>query len=137
MPKQEKAPKPESVPSVFEPSTVPALRPDSFKAGRKLTLDLVSISKLKEIIIGCQSELTVNSLPSKFTESGKADAYTVDVANVLTGEEFMLVCNTVLASALRRAGEPLTGRYFAIRVGEIQNGKRYRSVEVVEVFRVE
>lgn len=127
----------ETTPSVFGESRLPAMRPESFKPGRKLTLDLISISKLEEVIIGAQGELTVTELPSKFTENGKANAWTLDAFNVMTGEEFMLACNTVLASALRRAGEPLTGRYFAIRVGEIKPGKRYRTVEVVEVFRVE
>jgi hypothetical protein len=58
---------------------------------------------------------------------------TVDVMDVLTGQNWCLICNAVLASAFRRAGEPLAGRYFAIRAGEIVAGKRYRKIDVVEL----
>lgn len=104
---------------------------------RRLTVDVTNISKLGELLALTQSDLYTRELPSTFHPSGKATVYCVDVVNVLTGEEYMLACNTVLASALQRAGTPLAGRYFAIRCGEIVAGKRYRRVDVVELERAE
>ena len=107
-----------------------------FKAKKKLTLDVQSISKVKELLCQCTSELYLEEMPSKYAENGKAQAYCVDVVDLLRSEEFMLICNAILARSLQRAGEPLTGRYFAIQVGDIAAGKTYRKVDVVELDRV-
>jgi hypothetical protein len=109
---------------------------NGFRTKRKLTLDIISVSKLAEageFIVRCDSELTVNALPSQFSTDGKAEAWTVDVTKHPTGEQFMLACNAVVASALRRAGTPLAGRHFAIEVGPKRPGKRYRDTRVEEL----
>lgn len=136
------------------PSTAP-----KFTRKRRITLDVTNLQKLGAVVACMQSELYEKELPSKFHPSGKAISTCVDIVNVHTGEEYMLACNTVLASALRRAcmggipqngGSPdaafepgvvrmipLTGRYFAMRCGEVEAGKRYRRVDVVELERAE
>ena len=111
-------------------------KPSNFKAKKRLTLDVQSISKVKELLCQCTSELYLEEMPSKFAENGKAQAYCVDVVDLLRSEEFMLICNAILARSLQRAGEPLAGRYFAIQVGDIAAGKTYRKVDVVELDRV-
>lgn len=126
-----------------------------FTRKKRITLDVTNLQKLGAVIACMQSELYEKELPSKFHPTGKAMTTCVDIVNVHTGEEFMLACNTVLASALRRAcmgglpqngGSPetafepgmvrmvpLAGRFFAMRCGEVEAGKRYRKVEVIEL----
>jgi len=135
MPK--KIPESETVrtPAVFE-AAHPAIKPEALKHKRLLTLDVISISRLGEVLMQCDGELTAVEMPSKFAENGKSQAWTIDVTDIVRSERYMLVCNAVLASSLRRAGEPLTGRYFAVRVGEFKAGKRYRETEVVELERI-
>lgn len=106
---------------------------NTLKKKRRLTLDVTNIQKLGQIVCCTRSGLYTKELPSTFDPSGKALAYCVDITDVVTGDEFMLACNTVLRSAFMRAGEPLEGRYFAIRCGEQVAGKRYRRVDVVEL----
>ena len=137
MSKTKAAPPPQTAPDAFTMPTLPAIQVDSLKPKRRLTLDVVSISKIGELLMCCQGELQAASLPSKYAKDGKADAVTVDVLDLLRNEPYTLVCNAILASSLKRAGEPLTGRYFAVRVGEQEAGKRYRRTEVIELERVE
>ena len=124
---------------VFGGPALPPLRMDELRAVRKLTLDVVSISKVGQVVALVQGELTEQVMPSKFHPDGKAPAWCLDIYDVTRQNSYILVCNTVLASALQRAGgpRPLTGRYFAIRCGEIEAGKRYRHVDVVELERAE
>jgi hypothetical protein len=136
MTKDKREPKPHPAPVVFSKPTALAIKLDQLKVKRSFDLNLISISKLGQLVMMCQSELKLTSLPSKYAENGKADAYTIDVMDCETGEEIMLACNTVLTSKLKRAGEPLAGRYFAVRVKEIVAGKRYRDVDVVELERM-
>lgn len=103
---------------------------------KNLTLPVISIAKLiaaGEVVIECLSEITLTQLPSHFVESGVADAWVLDARDAHTGEEFILALNTVLSSALKRAGEPLKGRSFSIQGGEMENGRRYRPMIVWEV----
>lgn len=133
MAKKEEAPAATQVPMAMDNHKLPAVRPEQLKAVKRLTLDVISIAKLGEVIALMQSELMTSELPSKFHPSGKATAYTINIFDVVRGEEYALVCNSILASVLGRDPNPLEGRYFAIRVGEIQEGKRYRKTEVVEL----
>lgn len=114
-------------------SSVPAAPLSRMKVKRRLTIDVTNIQKLGQVVMMAQSELYTKEMPSSFDPSGKALARCVDIVDVVTGEPFMLACNTVLASALERAGQPLTGRYFAVRCGDVVAGKRYRRVDVVEL----
>ena len=134
---KKKIPEPETVrtPAVFE-AALPAIKLESLKHKRLLTLSVIGISRLGEVLMQCDGELTAVEMPSKFTENGKSQAWTIDITDIVRCERYQLVCNAVLASSLRRAGEPLTGRYFAVRVGEIVAGKRYRATDVVELERV-
>jgi len=134
---KKKIPESETVrtPAVFE-AALPAIKPEALKHKRRLTLDVVSVSRLWDVLMQCDGELTAIEMPSKFTETGKSEAWCVEITDIVRSEQYMLICNAVLAGALKRAGAPLTGRYFAVRVGEIKAGKRYRETEVVELERI-
>jgi hypothetical protein len=118
-----------------ESLTNPAPKPflNGFKKKRSLTLEVRSISKMTYAIFRCEGELVVSEMPSKFSKTGKAEATSVDVTDVVTGEQYTLVLNAVAASALKRAGTPLAGRHFEISVGGEHEGKRYRDTEVTEL----
>jgi hypothetical protein len=136
MKKKNEASEAEQTPLVIETASVPALRPQDLKVTRKLTLDIASVAKIGEVIFLAQSEVEIVELPSKFTENGKANAAVIDVVDVLRGLEYRLALNSIAANELRRYPPPLTGQYFAIRVGEMKPGKRYRDTQVFKVERV-
>lgn len=145
---------PQAADAFTETAAAPTAVP-KFAKKKRITLDVTNLQKLGQVIACMQSELYEKELPSKFHPSGKAMTTCVDIVNVHTGEEFMLACNTVLASALRRAtvgklvddglmtsntegGQlvrpiSLVGRFFAMRCGEVEAGKRYRRVDVIEL----
>jgi hypothetical protein len=115
-------------------ATPPAFLPlNGFRRKRKLTLEVRSISKLQHLIFRCDSELAVTELPSKYSQTGKAEATTLDVTDMLTSEQFTCVLNAVSASSLKRAGSPLVGRFFEIEVGEEHQDRRYRDTQVTEL----
>ena len=58
------------------------------------------------------------------------------IRDVVTNDQYLLICNSLIVSALRRAGAPLAGKFFAMKSGEIKAGKRYRQVEVYELEQV-
>lgn len=116
-----------------------AIRPESLTVKKRLTLDATSIARLGQVIAQMDSELYNIELAAPGGKGEKRPATCVDITNVVTGEQFCLICNAVLAGALSRAlmtGE-LTGRYFAIQSGDIVAGKHYRRVEVAELTRAE
>ena len=132
MPKQKEAPPTTTAHDVEEVITISPIRPSDLKTKRKLTLDVLSISKIGAIVMQCNGELQLAEFPSKFSANGKAPAYCIDVTDCETGEQYTLICNTVLSSALKRAAEPLTGRFFKVKVGDVRPGKTYRDTEVYE-----
>ena len=104
MPKKTQEPVTVPAPDMFATETLPAIRMESLKTKRRLTLDVVSISKLGELVMMCQGELKTTTLPSTYSKTGKADAHVIDVFDVVRGMEYTLACNAVLASSLKRAG---------------------------------
>lgn len=134
---KETAAPPTPVKDLVKPTTTAVARPSKFVPKKRLTLDVTNIQKLGELLCQTTSELYLQSMPSKFSETGKADAMCIDVIDLLRGEEFVLVCNAILARSFQRAEGPLVGRYFAIQCGEVVAGKSYRKVDVVELQRTE
>jgi len=118
---------------LYAPAQDLAVRPQDLKQKRRLTLDAISASRLKEAVVQVRSELTTVKMTSAFNAGEKVDCAAVEVWDAIRKGEWLLICNTVLAQALQRAGSPLTGRWFAVRVGDIVAGKTYRKTEVVEL----
>ena len=126
----------EALPDYFQATSAVAVRMDQLKSVRPLTMEATSISRLGAVVCQTLSELRMDLMPGFDAVRTPVKTPTVDITDVQTGESYTLICNALLASAFQRAGEPLAGRYFAIRSGDIVAGKRYRQVEVVELERV-
>lgn len=127
---------PNAVTKVFHDATKEkaiAVRPESLQLKRKLTLDATSIARLKQVICRIDGELEVIEMPPAAKGAAPGQAVGVPITDVVTQTQYLLICNSLIVSALRRAGEPLTGKYFALRAGEIKAGKRYRHVDVMEL----
>lgn len=118
---------------LFQAPALPAVRQGELKPVRRLTMDATSLPRLGQAIVLVTGELgsiTMN-VPGKAGEQQEVPA--IEVRLMPLGEERMLICNVVMASAFRRAGTPLAGRYFAMRAGEIKEGKHYRQIDIVEL----
>jgi hypothetical protein len=122
---------------LYSPPTSGPLALSNLRAAKKLTVDVTSISKIGELVMCCEGELMNLDMPSKYHPEGHGPAICIEAHDVARNEHYIVVCNAIMASSLRRAGQPLVGRYFAVRVGELIAGKRYRQTEVVELERVE
>lgn len=126
-----------SAPSPFEKSIAKRDLPKNYKAVSTVTRDVMTLTKLGEAIVLCQSEVYPIHMDSVYTPGDKHPVACVDCFDPIRGVEFTLACNAVLASSFSRFNGSLKGMYFAIRVGEMVAGKRYRKTDVVVLERVE
>ena len=110
-----------------------AVRTDQFKVKRQLTLDATSIARLGEVLCQTTGELEQIEMPGNGNKGEVNMAWAVPITDLLRTTQYLLICNALLVSAFNRAGQPLAGKYFAIRSGEIKAGKRYRTVDVVQL----
>lgn len=116
---------------------------DLFKVKKRLTRPVISIARYPELVVQVQGELKEIEMPVGGKKVEGQMTTVVDVLEIQTGTEVMLICNALIKSALERAAGdkkedgtptyPLVGRFFAMRAGDIQDGKRYRLVDVVEL----
>lgn len=107
--------------------------PKALKATRKLTLDATSIARLGELVCridGEWEEVTTHLGPCK----------AIPITDILRSTEYLLLCNAMLVSGIERARvrvgdkvDTIVGKFFAIKSGEIDAGKRFRKVEVYQV----
>jgi len=124
-------------PSPFEKSLVKRDLSSNYKAVSTVTRDVMTLTKLGEAIILCQSEVYHIEMDSAYTPGEKHPVACVDVFDPVRGMEFILACNAILASSFARFNGNLKGMYFAVRLGELVQGKRYRKTDVVVLERVE
>lgn len=117
----------------FAPTAAVAVRADTLVHKRQLTLDATSIARLKQVICRIEGELETIEMPPATKGGPPTTAAAVPIFDLVNNTSYLLICNSLIVSALQRAGGPLAGRYFAMRAGEIKAGKRYRSVEVIEL----
>jgi hypothetical protein len=122
----------ETVPTFQAPTQV-AVRTDHLKAKRKLTLDATSIARLGEVVCQVTGELEVITMPPRGGNGEKSTAWAVPILDVVHNTEYLLIANAVIVGALKRSGEPLAGKYYAMRAGELHKGKNFRHVDVVEL----
>jgi hypothetical protein len=114
-------------------TTAVVVRPNQLKLKRKLTMDATSIARLAQVVCRVEGEMEVIEMPPAAKGAPPSEAHAVPILDLVRNEQFLLICNSLIVSAFRRAGEPLTGRYFALRAGDIAVGKRYRHVDVMEL----
>ena len=100
---------------------------------RTLTRNIVSMAHTRELLCTFTSEPYKFKLAVAGRSDTMQDADVADIVNLETGEESMLVLNTVMLSAITRDGKPTSGRSFAFRQGSVRADKKYRVVDVVEV----
>lgn len=128
---------------------------------RTLTRPLVSMSKRKQLAVQCHSDVYIMDLPLKGRSGGMSQVRVFDAAELVAGEngfsngdEIIVICHEVMCSALARAGyqsikttdnleapalyEPvpgltLVGALLGFVSGDIEDGKRYRSIYVAEL----
>lgn len=106
---------------------------ERFSVSRRLTRPMISIGRKGMLAVAIMSEMYERDIPvAGKTELGQKTTL-VEVTDLETGEESTLICNALIKSALERAVAPIAGRFFAMRAGEIRDGKRYRDVDVVEL----
>lgn len=119
------------------PSTLPMkpMAASDFKAVKRLTRDLNSLTRLGQVLVCVQSDLYFIDMPDPGNAGSTRPVGALDCLDCLSGEEFTLVCGAVLTSTFKREKDPLPGRYFALRAGVIPPGKRYYKPEVVEIER--
>jgi len=122
--------------ALFDAITALAVSMDDLRVKKRLTLEATSMTRLGSAVLQIDGELEEIEMPSKGNPPKPQKAWAIAATDVVRGECYMVILNVVLVSAFRRAGAPLTGRYFAIRAGEVKAGKHYRSFEVVELERV-
>lgn len=117
------------------PETLPAkpMTPGQFRAVRRITRDLNTLTRLGELLMMAQSELYTIDMPDPADKSKTRPVGAIDILDCLMGTEITLICGSVLHSTLRREKDPLIGRYFAVRQLPQPPGKRYYKVEVVEI----
>lgn len=116
-------------------AVVPISKPSDFKALKRITRDVSTMTRLGEAIVMLQSELFTIKMKSTFPPHEERDVWAVQVLDCLRGEEYTLILGAVLASTFKQEPQPLTGKYYAIRNGEIPPGKRYRKPEVILLER--
>jgi hypothetical protein len=110
-----------------------AVRTDKLRAKRRLTLDATSIVRLGEVICQATGELELIDMPGLSSNGEKSQAWAIPILDGVHQTNYLLICNVVMVGAIRRAGEPSGGKYFAMRAGEIRAGKRFRQVDVIEL----
>jgi hypothetical protein len=128
---------------------------------RTLTRPMVSMAKRKMLVLECQSEVKVMELPSKTRKGGVSKAIVLEgielvpvEGGVAPSDEIIVALHSMMASAIGKAGfatliksenddqeeiievvpgKPLTGVTLGFAAGDIEDGKRYRSISVVEL----
>lgn len=113
--------------------TAVAIRPETLKATRRLTLDATSIARLGKVICRIDGELENLTMPPITAGGEPGKAVAIPITDIVSQTSYLMFCNSMMQSSLKRAGEPLTGRYFAIADRGIREGKRYRQVEIFEL----
>lgn len=128
---------------------------------RVLTRPMVTMAKLKSLVCEAQSEIYVMPLPNKSRKGGVSNAIVFDAREYVqtesgfaAGAEIIVACHAIMVRALKDAGfsviirsedaegeeiieseegKPLTGALLAFMSGDIEDGKRYRSISVAEL----
>jgi hypothetical protein len=110
-----------------------AVKPDTLNVKRRLTMDATSIARLKHVICRIDGEFESIEMPPAAKGADPGAAVAVPITDLVNNVQYLLICNSLIVSALQRAVPPLVGRYFAIKAGEIKAGKRYRQVDIFEL----
>jgi hypothetical protein len=133
----------------------------TLKMRRTLTRPLVSMAKRKTLAVECESDIFVMDLPLKGRAGGMSSVRVFEAkelvpteAGFIDGDECLVVVHEIMASSLSKAGyesmklnedpqaeqqyvtipgKSLKGALLGFLSGDIEDGKRYRSISVAEL----
>jgi hypothetical protein len=122
----------------FEKHDLPMTTARTIKAvtfKKNFTPQLIAMAHERELLCQIRSEIYTMELPVKGRTETMQDANVVDVLNVETGMDHILILNVMMHRALTTAAVQgtIVGRYFACKSDDMVADKRYRAVNVVEV----
>jgi hypothetical protein len=103
------------------------------KEKQRLTLPVFSLAHTPIMIIKALEDPHEADFVVEIEGKKDSKPTILTVLNVDTNEVGHLICNTIMLSAFQRSGYPLTGKYFKLTGGDIREGKRYRTVDVMEM----
>lgn len=150
-----------TVSELFSRSINNAGKMRSLALKRVLTRPLVSMSNRGKLAVQASSDMYLMDLPLKGRAGGIGATRVIDALELVQtengfveGDEIIVVCHELMCSALQRsgfgvfttvkddkgnttytavAGKPISGAMFAFLSGNIEDGKRYRSISVAEL----
>lgn len=106
----------------------------------KLTLPVLSMAHLAVVIVLILDEIHeadfIVEMPGKADSRPKVITVTNigdDTENCKTGEDGILIVNSIMESALTKAGGSLIGRMFKISSKGMREGKQYRDIDITEM----
>lgn len=101
---------------------------------KHLTIPLVSMAHVPLLTAEILGEPYVDENIKALGKDTKVAPTVVLVMDLDDNTEKLLVVNAIIASALGKAGYPITGRFFQFRAGTIREGKAYRDIDVTEMM---
>jgi hypothetical protein len=126
----------------------------SLKLKRVLTKPLLAMAHIKQLLFTLTSDMFIMTLPAKGRGAAPSLCVVADGVDVENGQDGTLVMNTIMISALEKAGfrvvktapgedgvvltsetpgHSLVGKTFAFKRGDVNEEKGYRYIDVVEV----
>lgn len=103
------------------------------KAKRRLTVPLVSMAHTPILVCLVEGEPVTMHITTGVGKEKSADPTVVPILNLDTGEDGLLICNTIILSAFSKIEGGVTGKYFSLRSSGIRDGKAYRDIDIVEM----
>lgn len=103
------------------------------KAKRRLTVPLVSMAHTPILVCLVKGEPVTMHITTGVGKEKSADPTVVPIVNLDTGEDGLLICNTIILSAFSKIEGGVTGKYFSLRSSGIRDGKAYRDIDIVEM----
>ena len=118
---------------ITEKDAMAVVKPEKLRAVRRLTMDATSLARHGDLICQALGELERIDMGKPDKNGEVPQAWALPILDVVERKEYLLICNVMMVGALRRSGEPLVKKYFAMRPGEIVAGKRFRKCDVIEL----
>lgn len=98
----------------------------------RVTKPLVSMAHIQEFFCKVLSEMRESDMELE-TSGKKGKAQVIDVIDLSTGDEAILICNTIMQSSFAKLEGGIVGRCFLLKAGGIKEGKKYRQIDVYEI----
>lgn len=104
----------------------------TFTRRRSLSVPLMSLNHTPHAFVKVTGELREEHMPGLATK-GDGTVTIVPVIDLETGEDKILLCLSMLTSALNHVPEGYVGKCFEVQVEAPRPGKSYKEIEVWEI----